>query len=254
MRTFAVVLLCLACAGQGRRVEASTQPQDSSDSSETLAKMLLANSPASAFTGSIAGLQSPDGKVSRSADASMKIKNPSNALPFLEAPACQSSGLVGSEAGFDPLYLSNFIDVKWMREAELKHGRICMLASVGMIWQELYSIPGYPGYNPNPVEAVSSVPPEGLLQILATMAYLEIKANGEKYHMRVMFEDPNRKPGNIGFDPLRFGDNPKSRERLEYQELKHGRLAMLAFSGMINQVFITGKPVLASLKDIFATP
>ena len=34
-----------------------------------------------------------------------------------------------SQTGFDPLYLSEFIDIKWAREAELKHGRICMLCA-----------------------------------------------------------------------------------------------------------------------------
>ena len=56
----------------------------------------------------------------------MAIQKASKAMPFLTAPACQGSGLIG-DAGFDPLYLSDFMDIKWMREVELKHGRICML-------------------------------------------------------------------------------------------------------------------------------
>ena len=59
----------------------------------------------------------------------MAIAKPSKAMPFLTAPACQSSGLPGGETGFDPLYISDFMDIKWMREAELKHGRICMLCA-----------------------------------------------------------------------------------------------------------------------------
>ena len=66
-------------------------------------------------------------QVSRCGAPSMAIAKPSNAMPFLTAPPCQSSGLPGAETGFDPLYLSEFIDIKWAREAELKHGRICML-------------------------------------------------------------------------------------------------------------------------------
>ena len=62
----------------------------------------------------------------RSCAPSMAIQKASKAMPFLTAPACQGSGLIG-DAGFDPLYLSDFMDIKWMREAELKHGRICML-------------------------------------------------------------------------------------------------------------------------------
>ena len=36
-------------------------------------------------------------------------------------------GMIGN-AGFDPLGLSTPQNIKWMREAELKHGRMCQLA------------------------------------------------------------------------------------------------------------------------------
>merc|ERR550537_1821444 len=105
---------------------------------------------------------------SRCGSASMAVvPNPSNALPFLVAPACQSSGLTGAETGFDPLYLGDlYKDIKWLREAELKHGRICMLAATGILAQELFSLPGYPGYTPNPIEACQSVPGYAFAQIL----------------------------------------------------------------------------------------
>ena len=102
-------------------------------------------------------------------------------------------------------------------------------------------------------QAVSAVPAEGLLQIVAFMAWLEVVANKGKYSMTDMFED-GRAPGDLGFDPLKFGDNPATRERLEMAELKNGRLAMIAFSGMIHQTFVTGKPLFASLQEIFAAP
>jgi len=191
-------------------------------------------------------------QVARSSGVSMAISKPSKALPFLTAPACQSSGLAGAETGFDPLYLSDSLDIKWLREAELKHGRICMIATVGIIVQEFFSLPNYPGYNPNPIEAFSSVPPEGLLQILLFMGIVETNSNRGKWDMMTMFEDKSREPGNLGFDPLKFGENPNTRARLEMAELKNGRLAMLAFSGMIHQTFVTGKPLFASLSDIFA--
>ena len=59
--------------------------------------------------------------------AATGVKKPMNALPFLTAASCQSSGLADAETGFDPLYFSDFLDIKFLREAELKHGRICML-------------------------------------------------------------------------------------------------------------------------------
>jgi len=192
--------------------------------------------------------------AARCSGMEMAIAKPSKAMPFLTAAACQSSGLAGAETGFDPLYLSDFLDIKWLREAELKHGRICMLAATGVLVQEFVSLPGYPGYTPNPVEACSSVPPEALLQIVAVMAFAEFQLNDGKFFMMNMFEDPARKPGDLGFDPLKFGENPATRERLEMAELKNGRLAMLGFSGMLHQVFVTGKPVFASLGDIFAAP
>merc|ERR1719310_2756414 len=189
----------------------------------------------------------PQQQVSRCGAPSMSI-----ALPFLTAPPCQSSGLPGAETGFDPLYLSEFIDIKWAREAELKHGRICMLAATGYMGQEFISIPGYPGYTPNAVEAATSVPTQGLVHILITLAIIEIISNKGKYTMMTMFEDGTKVPGDLGFDPLKFGENPETRARLELAELKNGRLAMLAFSGMIHQTFVTGKPLFASLSDIFS--
>jgi len=192
-------------------------------------------------------------QASRSSAVTMDVAKPMNAMPFLTAAACQSSGLPDAETGFDPLYLSDFLDIKFLREAELKHGRICMLASTGYMAQEFFSLPSYPGYSSNPVEALSSVPPEGLLQIVAFASWLEVVSNKGKFSMSDMFED-GRAPGDLGFDPLKFGDNPATRARLELAELKNGRLAMLAFSGMIHQTFVTGKPLFASLGDIFATP
>lgn len=36
-------------------------------------------------------------------------------------------------AGFDPLGFSDYYDINWLKEAEIKHGRICMLAALGMV-------------------------------------------------------------------------------------------------------------------------
>ena len=122
-----------------------------------------------------------------------------------------------------------------------------------MVAPEWGQLPGYPGATSNPVEAFSSVPAEGLVQIVLFIGWLEAYYfNDGKWTMTTMFEDEKRVPGNLGFDPLQFGANAATRDRLELQELTHGRLAMIAFAGMIHQTFVTGKPVLASLGDMFA--
>merc|ERR1712029_850233 len=55
----------------------------------------------------------------------------SKALPFLPYPE-NLAGYVG-DAGFDPLRFSDFVPMDYLREAELKHARICMLATVGWV-------------------------------------------------------------------------------------------------------------------------
>ena len=41
--------------------------------------------------------------------------------------------LVARQEGFDPMGFSLAIDIRWLREAELKHGRVAMLATLGWI-------------------------------------------------------------------------------------------------------------------------
>ena len=42
-----------------------------------------------------------------------------------------------------------------------------------------------------------------------------------------------RIPGDFKFDPLGFGKDAKNLERYRVSEVKNGRLAMLAFSGIV---------------------
>jgi hypothetical protein len=57
----------------------------------------------------------------------------SKALPFLEAPAKLDGSMVG-DFGFDPLGFTNTLQsMNYARAAELKHGRVAMLACVGFL-------------------------------------------------------------------------------------------------------------------------
>jgi len=55
-----------------------------------------------------------------------------------------------------------------------------------------------------------------------------------------MLNGSGRKPGDFGFDPMGFSKDAAKAERLAVAEVKNGRLAMLAFSGMITQATLTG--------------
>ena len=57
------------------------------------------------------------------------------ALPFLPCPP-DLQGYSGNRE-FDPLWLSSTTPMDWMREAELKHGRVCMLATLGWVSVDL---------------------------------------------------------------------------------------------------------------------
>ena len=54
-------------------------------------------------------------------------------------------------------------------------------AATGYFMQEFIGLPNYPGYTPNPVEAFSSVPAEGLAQIALFLSFLEITMNKGKF-------------------------------------------------------------------------
>merc|ERR1719163_1462155 len=62
-------------------------------------------------------------------------------LPFL-VKRPQLKGYVG-DVGFDPLGFSEILPMDWLREAELKHCRVSMLAFVGFIFTDFYTLPGY---------------------------------------------------------------------------------------------------------------
>ena len=56
---------------------------------------------------------------------------------------------MAGDEGFDPLGLSTIndlgVDLYWLREAELKHCRVAMLAVVGALAQEIgFVLPGQP--------------------------------------------------------------------------------------------------------------
>ena len=168
----------------------------------------------------------------------------SESLPFLTNPK-NTNGLIGS-VGFDPLGFSDTWDVKWLQEAEIKHGRVAMLATVGFVTSEFVQLPIFKDLAvADSNDAPSAVGVSAMMQIIFFAGCEEWRTNKGKITMADMFEDPDRVPGDLGFATNRLeGKSEAEVTKLKLQELKNGRLAMLAIGGMIHHNFVTGEPLL----------
>lgn len=163
----------------------------------------------------------------------------SKSLPFIKAPT-NTEGWVG-DVGFDPLGFSDYFDMKWLREAEIKHGRSSMLATLGFTVQQFVTIPGYQHVDDSNL-GPTVVGASAMLQIVCWMGVLEWWTNNGNVTAENMFEDPDRVPGDLGFDPmgLSVGKSQDEKDEMALKELKNGRLAMLAIGGMIHHNWVTG--------------
>eukprot|EP00304_Pavlova_gyrans_P003909 CAMPEP_0206036242 /NCGR_PEP_ID=MMETSP1466-20131121/2627_1 /ASSEMBLY_ACC=CAM_ASM_001126 /TAXON_ID=44452 /ORGANISM="Pavlova gyrans, Strain CCMP608" /LENGTH=201 /DNA_ID=CAMNT_0053410689 /DNA_START=11 /DNA_END=616 /DNA_ORIENTATION=- len=163
----------------------------------------------------------------------------SASIPFLPKPEALDGTLPG-DVGFDPLGLSSTFDLKWMQEAELKHGRLCMLATLGFVVTDLgITAPGAPtGFSS--VAAHDMAVEKGAMYVLLFAAsVIEVCAGVPAVEQ--MMKGSGRAPGDFAFDPLGFSKkDAAAAKRLAVNEVKNGRLAMLAFSGMVTQAVLTG--------------
>jgi light-harvesting complex I chlorophyll a/b binding protein 1 len=167
----------------------------------------------------------------------------STALPFLPYPE-NLKGYVG-DVGFDPFRFSDFVPMDFLREAELKHGRICMMAWLGFCAVDcglrVYPLP----------EAY-----EGLTSVTAHDALVEYGAMGQMFlwfglaevigtvALMQTLNGSGRAPGDYGLDPVGFLKDKSEEEinDMKLKEIKNGRLAMLAFSGVVTQAVLTQGP------------
>ena len=165
----------------------------------------------------------------------------SKALPFLPTPS-NLDGYIGN-VGFDPLGVSNYFPVDYLREAELKHGRMCQLAWLGYVAVDLgMRIPGYPEAMSTATSASAHGPAVeygALGNILVWIAFAEMTS---WIGVSQMLQGSGRAPGDFGFGKkLLDGKSEAQIADMKLKELTHCRAAMLAFSGVVTQSVLYDK-------------
>jgi len=178
-----------------------------------------------------------DGRVS----SAVRVGDFADGLVGGEGPEPIYVGDEASSVNFDPLKFAERYPERlpWYREAELKHGRVAMLATVGFIVPEIFRVPGAAFTKeaiPNVIDAHDALP--GAMQlIIVAVGFIEVCTIPALQELGKY----DRAPGDYSFDP--FGLFPKSVEKqreMQLKELKNGRLAMISIGGMVVGSAVSG--------------
>jgi len=146
---------------------------------------------------------------------------------------------------FDPIGFFKAADAKrrgYYREAELKHGRLGMIAALGFFAGETLG-PVFGDPNPGPAvqlvgQALPGAPKAfwGAVVVLVSLTELGM-INTQK--------NAGRAPGDFGWDPLNIKPDPQKDPKewmaIQNKELNNGRLAMLGAAGIIANELVTGQ-------------
>uniref|UniRef100_A0A7S1G0X2 Plastid light harvesting protein n=1 Tax=Corethron hystrix TaxID=216773 RepID=A0A7S1G0X2_9STRA len=171
-------------------------------------------------------------------------------------------GAVAPLGEFDPLGFTKDLsvqEIKRFREAEVTHGRVAMLATVGYIVGENFH-PLFNGEVTGPANThlaqVQEIAPFFFLWLTTSILAAELgrAKTGWESPMDAMKKNQevdgktwlsklndNYYPGDIGFDPLQLKPrDPEDFAEMQTKELNNGRLAMFGAIGMIVQEQVTG--------------
>lgn len=179
------------------------------------------------------------GCVARRAMASGKPEM-SYSVPYLKYPEVLE-GWVGGEKGFDPLSVTDALPVYLVREAELKHGRVCMLATIGWIATDLgVRFPAEVFQGVSSIAAHDKMVEAGLMgPFLATVGVCELYSGWlclEGFQGNI-----KRDAGDFFLGKNFLPQDPEKATQMKLKELENGRLAMFAFSGICTQAVLTSK-------------
>jgi hypothetical protein len=181
----------------------------------------------------------------------------SKACPWLPR-AINLDGSLPGEVGFDPFYLSsiskNFVGfiqppqwestegistLYWMREAELKHSRVAMLAIVG--WLATDNGFRFPGDQFSVANVPDSFNAHDILVGQGSMAFMLLAVGFVEFCssavlVQVSKGELERDAGDfsLGLDRLK-NKSPEFIFDMKTKEINNGRLAMLAFGGISTQ-------------------
>lgn len=168
------------------------------------------------------------------------------------------------EDGFDPLGFAEGTPLETMkqwREAEVQHGRVAMLAAIGLLVTEepIEYHPLFEAYEKDigpairhldEVDAVSPFFLTGLTILIGSLEWNRALRGFAKPEGSFSFQQlkEDHYPGDVGFDPLGLKpEDPEEFATIQTKELQNGRLAMLGAAGMVAQELVNGKEIFVNL-------
>eukprot|EP00592_Proboscia_alata_P004192 CAMPEP_0194371134 /NCGR_PEP_ID=MMETSP0174-20130528/19507_1 /TAXON_ID=216777 /ORGANISM="Proboscia alata, Strain PI-D3" /LENGTH=256 /DNA_ID=CAMNT_0039149005 /DNA_START=21 /DNA_END=791 /DNA_ORIENTATION=+ len=202
---------------------------------------------------------SPDDNVEEPEIPAAPVVEPINGwVPDSSLPCYGLPGAIMPTGFFDPVGFTRsgitLDDVKKYREAEVQHGRVAMLATVGYLAGEAVSGPfsiNGPANDqlqqvPLPAFIILTLFIAGVELYRATVGWIEPAGGPGSKTLWTLRE--TYYPGDIGFDPL--GLKPKDAKGFatrQTKELQNGRLAMLGWAGMCAQELVNHKSIFETL-------